>query len=86
MSGALPQPPMAHPVLQGATAGMAPAAPQGNPMQAKLQTVLAGAREIIQTIAKTPGSDQAKLQQATQLLQQGVKLLAESVHKPQAGP
>lgn len=83
MSGALPQPPAAPPpsALQGATAGMAPPGGAGgaNALQAKFQTVVSGAREIIQALSKVPSVDQAKLQQAVQSLQQGIHMIAEAV-------
>lgn len=53
-------------------------APQGNPMSARLMSLVQGFREVIGAMAKVPGVDQAKLQQGTQMMREGVKLLAEA--------
>jgi hypothetical protein len=56
---------------------------QGGDVGAKLQTVVVGMREILAQLAKTPGVDQEKLKQGTELLRQGITTVAAAVHKGQ---
>lgn len=90
MSGTAPQPapppsaapPGAPPALAGATAGMQ-APQQVTPMQMKFRQLIGGAREVIAELSRTPGVDQQKLQQAVQMLTQGLQLLAQAIgHQP----
>ena len=83
-----PMPPMAPPggsPIAGATQGM-PAPPQGNPVKALFDQTMAGATKLIQILAQAPGVDRPKLQQAVQLLQQGLKMLGEAIPKPGMPP
>lgn len=65
-------------------------APGGNPIQAKFEATLAGSKELIQILAKTPGVDQGKLKQAVEFFSQGMQLLAAAIPKqgqpPQGQP
>jgi hypothetical protein len=88
MSATLTPPgaPPASPIA-GATQGM-PAPPRGN-LQAMFQQNVQGSLTLIKILSQTPGVDQAKLQQAVQLLRQGMTMLGEAVPKggaPGAAP
>lgn len=79
MSATLPPQPSPS---AGAVNGMAP---QPNPLQAKFQTVIKGATEIIQAMMRLPGVDQATVKQAAEKLTEGMVLLGKAVQGQQSG-
>ena len=82
MSATLPPHP-AMPPSAGAVQGMPnPAQAQQQQMAMKFQTVVKGVQEVIQIIKRIPGVDQAKVEQATQMIGQATHMLADAIPKP----
>jgi hypothetical protein len=88
-----PSPPTAAPVagvpspqLQGAVQGMQPPGAGGQQTDAQhLQALARSVSNVIQTILKMPGVDQAKVQQGAQMMAQGWHLIGDAVQAVQGG-
>lgn len=61
-------------------------APQGGDAQAALQKVFDVNKQLLAQLARIPGIDQAKIQQATQMMVQAANLIGEAMPKRGAQP